>query len=83
MNKIRTDYTLTSNQPETNMNRTAYDYTAQKWIQGPEALQLLRQQCRETLDLLEAPDGARYAKFVGRDHAEFLAETLAHARTLD
>lgn len=80
MTTTRQDFTLSSNY--TTMTRTAFDYDKQQWVRGDDALQLLRKQCRETLDLLQGAKGEEYARFMGRNHGDFLTETLAYAKTL-
>lgn len=45
-------------------NCAAYDYNAQAWITGPEAVTLRRRQLREELALLEGPQGSDYFAFI-------------------
>ena len=54
----------------------AYDYDAQRWIDGDAGTQLLRQQQQERLDLLLSDRGADYARFTG----ENLAAAITNAR---
>ncbi len=58
---------------------TAYDYTAQRWTYGAAARALREMQARETLAILESPEGESYALFVGGGRS--LAEMIASYRT--
>lgn len=61
----------------------AYDYDAQEWKTGPEALALLRAQYRQTLDLLRSTEGANYARFVGVNRTEMIHVTRERLAALD
>lgn len=43
----------------------AYDYEAQRWVSGPDAVPLLRKQLGEQLALLTGPKARDFAKFTG------------------
>jgi hypothetical protein len=45
----------------------AYDYDAQRWIDGYAGLALRRTQLTEDLELLQSAQGADYAKFINVD----------------
>lgn len=62
---------------------TAYDYDAQEWKTGPEAVALLRAQYRQTLDLLRSTEGANYAAFAGGNRTEMIRATRAALTDLD
>ena len=49
---------------------TAYDYTKQKWVQGPAARGLLIAQKKQTLSLLFGNKGQSYADDMGVDRLE-------------
>lgn len=53
---------------------TAFDYTTQQWISGPEALVLRREQDRAELALLEGKGGDAYVALVGGSKARRIAE---------
>jgi hypothetical protein len=56
------------------MKQIAYDYDKQEWIEGDRAIALNRTYWTETLDMLKSARGEEYAKFVGRNRQEFIAE---------
>jgi hypothetical protein len=51
----------------------AYDYKAQKWITGDEAMAMLQKQLRQDLELLKGPEGERFAKFINANRARAIA----------
>mgnify|MGYP001609566198 CR=1 FL=1 len=55
---------------------TAYDYRAQRWVQGNAARALRSEQINDELDLLESPSGDAYAAFIA------CPDRLAHIREL-
>ena len=59
------------------MNQVAYDYDKQRWITGDAATAELRRQWQDTLELLRSARGEEYARFLGRDLAEFIEEIEA------
>jgi len=42
---------------------TAYNYATQQWTQGAEAETLLIEQLRDTLELLEGPNGPQFFSY--------------------
>ena len=52
----------------------AYDYNHQRWLDSVDGDSEASRQISETLKLLRGPKGKDYARFVGRAHAEMLAE---------
>jgi len=53
----------------------AFDYDRQCWVNGAEAVELRRRQIRETLELLEGPQGEDFARFE-RGNREQMIEGL-------
>lgn len=56
--------------------QVAYDYDAQRWISGPDAITLRRRQLMEDLELLRSSVGQRYAKFIGLEQGEAIRRVL-------
>ena len=56
---------------------TAFDYKAQRWVEGHEAAVLLTQQAREELALLRSDRGQDYHVSTRRDQTETLAARIA------
>lgn len=49
----------------------AYDYEAQRWVDGSEARLILLRQAKQDLEILRGPRAAQFAAFSGiRDVAE-------------
>jgi hypothetical protein len=66
------------------MNAPAYDYTAQRWVDGPAADRLRLAQLRQEAELLSGPAAASYAAFINLpDLPAALAEVLAEIATLE
>ena len=42
----------------------AYDYKNQRWLEGQEGTDLLREQLNQELDILESSRGQEYAGFI-------------------
>ena len=57
--------TLTRMNTLKNLSRPelAYDYEAQRWVEGPAAVRLRLAQLQEELDLLTGPRGLEYFRF--------------------
>ena len=64
------------------MKTVAYDYDKQRWITGDAATAELRRQWEDTLELLRSARGEEYARFLGRDKAELVAEIEAGLASL-
>jgi hypothetical protein len=64
------------------MKHVAYDYAAQQWVEGPQALALIRQQLNEKLELLQSSRGADYAAFAGQDRTLAIQHVRRELNTL-
>ena len=53
------------------MAPAAYDYQAQQWVTGAEAIPLKASQITEELKILKSPMGRSYAHFIGLKDDEF------------
>ena len=52
----------------------AYDYHAQRWVEGNEATAQATSQLTETIETLQGERGEEYARFIGKDRGEALQE---------
>jgi hypothetical protein len=52
----------------------AYDYQAQKWVEGAEGTKLRLEQLAEHLELLKGPRGEQYSSFIGYQSREAALE---------
>lgn len=66
------------------MKPVAYDYERQQWVKGPRALELLRKQEEQRLELLRGPHGQEYLDAIGdpRPQEEVIAEAVAILESL-
>lgn len=44
---------------------TEYDYKNQRWVEGPEAIELRNRQVLDELEILRSPQGLVYLRLVG------------------
>jgi hypothetical protein len=59
---------------------SAYDYRAQRWVDGEEAVALRITQLKEELAVLESPMGQAFLNFMGCTQP--LPEAIARGRAL-
>jgi hypothetical protein len=57
----------------------AYDYDAQRWVSGPEAISLIRKQARETLAVIDDPGYRAMMGYSPADAAAIKAQAQKEA----